>query len=63
MRYLWQARLERAGLLLRTRGAHDSSIQEIAWQCGFTTAAHFSRLFKRQYGVSPSDFRFTVNQL
>ncbi|BCZ81580.1 hypothetical protein PTKU64_52550 [Paraburkholderia terrae] len=61
MRYLWQARLERAALLLRTRGAHDSSIQEVAWQCGFTTAAHFSRLFKRQYGVSPSDFRFLGN--
>jgi len=63
MRYLWQARLERAALLLRTRGAYDSSIQEIAWQCGFTAAAHFSRLFKRQYGVSPSDFRFSGNQL
>jgi len=58
MRYVWHTRLERAALLLGTRSAHGSSIQEIAWHCGFATAAHFSRLFKRQYGVSPSDFRF-----
>jgi AraC-like DNA-binding protein len=58
MRYVWQARLERAALLLRAGATRSSSIQEIGWQCGFTTAAHFSRLFRRQYGVSPSDFRF-----
>ncbi|MEM5344191.1 helix-turn-helix domain-containing protein [Paraburkholderia azotifigens] len=57
MRYVWQARLERARLLLRALEPRNSSIQEIGWQCGFTTAAHFSRLFKQQYGVSPSDFR------
>jgi AraC-like DNA-binding protein len=57
MRYVWQARLERAALLLQAGEARSGSIQEVAWQCGFTTAAHFSRLFKRQYGVSPSDYR------
>lgn len=61
MRYVWQARLERAALLLQTGGAHDHAIQDIAWQCGFATAAHFSRLFRRQYGMSPSDFRYAVH--
>lgn len=57
MRYVWQARLERAAQLLRANGPRDCSIQEIAWQCGFSTAAHFSRLFRQRYGASPSDFR------
>ncbi|MBN3754428.1 AraC family transcriptional regulator [Paraburkholderia sp. Tr-20389] len=63
MRYVWQARLERAALLLRAGAMRASSIQEIGWQCGFATAAHFSRLFKRQYGVSPSDFRYAGVQI
>lgn len=57
MRYLWKVRLDHATTLLR-RG-HDSAltIQAIAWQCGFSSAAHFSRAFKRTYGVSPSVMR------
>ncbi|MFM0501453.1 helix-turn-helix domain-containing protein [Paraburkholderia caffeinilytica] len=62
MRYVWQARLERAAHLLRVNGSRGCSIQEIAWQCGFTTAAHFSRLFRRRYGESPSDYRYSSTQ-
>ncbi|MFM0075955.1 AraC family transcriptional regulator [Paraburkholderia sediminicola] len=62
MRYVWQARLERAAHLLRANGSRGCSIQEIAWQCGFTTAAHFSRLFRRRYGESPSDYRYSSTQ-
>jgi AraC-like DNA-binding protein len=60
MRYLWQARLERAALLLRANASPNASIQEISWQCGFATAAHFSRLFRQRYGQSPSDFRYST---
>jgi AraC-like DNA-binding protein len=62
MRYVWQARLARAAHLLRSDPA-GASIQEIAWQCGFATAAHFSRLFKQQYGEPPSDFRHSGSPL
>jgi AraC family transcriptional regulator, positive regulator of tynA and feaB len=53
MRYLWQMRLERAKTML-TNGKPELRIGEIAWQCGFANAAHFSRAFKQRYGVSPN---------
>ncbi|MGJ7506369.1 AraC family transcriptional regulator [Variovorax sp. GT1P44] len=53
MRHVWQVRLEHAYALLRANVAGATSVQEIAWQCGFSTAAHFSRVFKQRFGVSP----------
>jgi len=47
-------RVERAKLLLRTG---NSSILEIANGTGFTGSAHFSIVFKRATGLSPSAFR------
>ena len=32
-------------------------IYDIAYDCGFTNEAHFSRVFRRAFGVSPSDAR------
>lgn len=55
MRYLWQARLQRAQRLLTDNDAQAITIQEVAWRCGFATAAHFSRAFRASYGRSPSD--------
>jgi AraC-like DNA-binding protein len=47
-------RLDRAaGLLART----NLEVQAIAEQCGFVNAFHFSRVFHKQYGCSPRDFR------
>jgi AraC-like DNA-binding protein len=56
MRYLLAQRLERAKKLLTTGGA-DLRIGDVAWQCGFVSAAHFSRVFKKQYGTTPKAFR------
>jgi len=53
MRHVWQVRLEHAHALLRGNRGGIASIQEIAWQSGFSTAAHFSRVFKQRYGVPP----------
>jgi AraC-like DNA-binding protein len=53
MRYVWQARLERAERLLRASTVRPVSVQEIAYRCGFRSPAHFSRAFKERYGVSP----------
>jgi signal transduction histidine kinase/DNA-binding response OmpR family regulator len=47
-------RLSAAKKLLETTSLH---ISEIAYQCGFNNPAWFSRAFKDEFGVSPSDFR------
>jgi len=52
----WQmkARIERVKILLRNR---DLSLTEIAAETGFSDPAHFTRMFRRQAGVSPSAWR------
>ena len=52
--YVRHVRLERAGRKLRM-GAVD--ITEVALAAGYDTHAAFSKAFKQQYGVSPSEFR------
>lgn len=56
-RYIWQQRLERCEAALRSPGAARRSVSEIAYQWGFNSSAHFCRLFKSQYGASPTAFR------
>ncbi|MFC0690982.1 helix-turn-helix domain-containing protein [Paraburkholderia humisilvae] len=56
MRYLLQKRLERAKKML-TGGGDRIRVSDVAWQCGFVSAAHFSRAFKKQYGRSPTIFQ------
>lgn len=53
MRYVWQTRLEHAQILLRSQGTIAMSVQEVAWQCGFTSAAHFSRVYSAHFGYPP----------
>ena len=55
IRHLIDIRLERARELLE-ENSHDS-IQEIAAQVGYDDAYHFSKLFKKKYGCSPSKIR------
>jgi len=43
-------RLEHAQMLLRTT---DQSVTLIALTCGFESASHFIRLFRRSFGVTP----------
>jgi AraC-like DNA-binding protein len=33
------------------------TVMDIAFQWGFNDAAHFSRIFKRRFGVSPTEYR------
>jgi AraC family transcriptional regulator, positive regulator of tynA and feaB len=39
------------------RRRNGGSVTDVAFRWGFCDAAHFSRVFKRQYGVTPSDVR------
>lgn len=56
--YVTDRRLDRTKkLLLET----DLSIKEIAGQTGYSDQNYFSRQFKNKFGISPTDFRNTVN--
>ncbi|MFF2091184.1 helix-turn-helix domain-containing protein [Paenibacillus sp. NPDC058174] len=52
--YLRQVRVEQAQkLIIRTSG----SLKTIAWQVGFKTIYHFTRVFKEVEGMSPGEWR------
>ncbi|MEL6255234.1 MAG: ATP-binding protein, partial [Bacteroidota bacterium] len=46
-------RLKRAVQLLESS---DLTVKEIMYMTGFNTASYFSKCFKKQFGVSPSDY-------
>lgn len=55
IRRLIDIRLEKAMELLE--GGWQGSIQEVAAKVGYDDAYHFSKLFKKRYGISPSQAR------
>jgi len=52
--YLMMIRLDKAKELLKEK---ENSIEEIARLCGFVNSGHFSTVFKRNVGMSPSEYR------
>ena len=46
-------RLERASQLLQK---HAGTIGEIAFEVGYSDPSHFADAFRKQFGVSPSEF-------
>lgn len=56
-RYLTRHRLEKARLLLRQG---DRSITEICFDCGFESPGSFSSLFRRTFGISPREYRRSI---
>jgi AraC-like DNA-binding protein len=55
MRYAWSLRIERAAQRLVADASHGT-IKRIAFQCGFKNHAHFSRVFKARYGMTPREY-------
>jgi AraC family transcriptional regulator len=55
--YLRRCRLSKAAALL---SSSRLSLSKIAVACGYFDQAHFSRSFKRAYGVSPRTYRTSV---
>ena len=55
--YVWEQRLKLAAQWIEAARDEDLSISEIAYRVGFKSPAHFSRMFKRVYKVSPSRYR------
>lgn len=52
--WLIESRLQRAARLLGNPGL---KVEEVAGQCGFDCPFHFSRTFKRRFGISPAIYR------
>ncbi|WP_245886195.1 helix-turn-helix transcriptional regulator [Umezawaea tangerina] len=50
-------RIDRAKALLADPAAAARGIGEIARECGFVSAAHFSRTFRQVVGRTPTEFR------
>lgn len=55
--YIWSRRLELCRAQLLRPDLSGKSITEIAFACGFSNAAHFSRSFRARFGESPRAFR------
>lgn len=55
MSYLMSYRLSQARNTLLTN--HSKSIKEVAFESGFESDAHFSRFFKQNIGMTPSQYR------
>ena len=54
MEYVRFSRMKKATHLLRTT---DREVLDIALECGYEAHESFSRAFKKQYGVSPREYK------
>jgi AraC-like DNA-binding protein len=54
--YYQKARMEEAAFLLK-QAKH--SVSEVGYELGFSNLSHFSRLFEKQYGITPKKFSYT----
>lgn len=57
--FINKRRMDRAVSLL---GSRDVPIQEVASACGFSDLTYFTRVFKREKGITPSDYRKNVHR-
>jgi len=56
-RYIWNQRVRRCADALRDAGQHPPCIAQICRAWGFTSASHFSRVFREHFGMSPRAYR------
>jgi AraC-like DNA-binding protein len=56
-RLIWQQRLDACRRDLVDPRLAERGVSEIAFSWGFNEAAHFSRTFREQFGVSPREWR------
>jgi AraC-like DNA-binding protein len=55
--FIFEQRLDKCRELLLSPRHRHRSIAELAYQVGFSHPSHFSRLFKRRFGMTPRDLR------
>lgn len=49
-----ELRLEKAKNLLKI---HEMSIKEISFDCGYSDQNYFSKIFRRKFGITPTEYR------
>lgn len=54
---IWSTRIERAWRLLTSAEGAGMMISQIAIDCGFREVPTFTRMFRRRYGMTPSEAR------
>jgi AraC family transcriptional regulator, positive regulator of tynA and feaB len=55
--YILRCRLEEAARQISNVLWRGRTLANIAFACGFTSAAHFSRVFHAHYGMTPREYR------
>ncbi len=55
--HLMARRLDLAHRLLREAAQRGATVAEIAYRCGFASAAHFARCFKLRFGLTATELR------
>ena len=61
-RLLSDTRLQAAAERLSVFDAHSPNVSEVAHLCGFREPLYFSRMFKKKYGLSPTQFQESRRQ-
>lgn len=56
LKYMVDLRMKRAKSMLAATWTREYSVAEVAESCGFSDALYFSRVFKKYYGCSPTEF-------
>ena len=56
LKYMIELRMQKAKSMLAAAWTGEYSVAEVAESCGFSDALYFSRVFKKHYGCSPSEF-------
>jgi AraC-like DNA-binding protein len=62
MEFVWEQRLAAAHRALAGGCEPPLSIGEIAWRNGFSDLSHFSKSYRRRFGISPSDSRASASR-
>lgn len=60
--HVLERRLDKTAALLRDPQWRHRKIADIAAEAGFTDLSYFNRVFRRQYGATPSDLRAAVSR-
>ncbi len=58
--YVQGRRLDRAHEEMRLPACAGMTVAETAYRCGFASQAHFSRLFRQRFGLTPSQWQRQV---